>query len=178
MRHRCLAAVVAALLAAPPTVWAQSPATLTGVVTDAQQAAIPGVAVLLRQPASGLERVATTDATGHFTLPNLPAGTHEVAASLDGFASATARVVLTPGFLSLTDAGNPFTTRSGSLPAIRSQSDELMCPLALLASRSSRHLRRLDRSSSEIRFGRTRTLPRAQSSSDDIAYELGPSSRP
>ena len=97
MRHRCLAAVVAALLAAPPTVWAQSPATLTGVVTDAQQAAIPGVAVLLRQPASGLERVATTDATGHFTLPNLPAGTHEVAASLDGFASATARVVLTPG---------------------------------------------------------------------------------
>ncbi|MFN7976551.1 MAG: TonB-dependent receptor [Vicinamibacterales bacterium] len=97
MCHRCLPAVVAALLAAPPTLWAQSPATLTGVITDAQQAAIPGAAVLLRQPASGLERATTTDASGHFSLPNLPAGTHEVTAMLDGFTPATARLVLAAG---------------------------------------------------------------------------------
>jgi hypothetical protein len=90
-------AVAAWLIAGPAILAAQAPATLTGLVTDAQQAAIPGVAVLLRQPSSGLERLTTTDATGRFTLPNLPAGTHEVAASLDGFASTTARVVLTAG---------------------------------------------------------------------------------
>lgn len=76
---------------------AQTPSALTGVVTDAQQAAIPGATVLLRQPSSGLERATVSDAAGHFALPNLPAGTHEVTATLDGFAPASARVSLTPG---------------------------------------------------------------------------------
>lgn len=54
---------------------------------------MPGATVALRQPSSGLERVAVTDAEGHFQLPNLPAGTLDLTATLDGFTPALQRVV-------------------------------------------------------------------------------------
>ena len=92
-----LVAVAAISIGASGSADAQTPSALTGVVVDAQQAAIPGASVLLRQPSSGLERATVSDAAGHFALPNLPAGTHEVTVTLDGFAPAFARVSLTPG---------------------------------------------------------------------------------
>ena len=76
---------------------AQAPATITGVVTDVQQASIPGATVLLRHPASGLERTTVTDVSGHFLLPNLPAGAHDVTATLHGFAPGVTRIVLAAG---------------------------------------------------------------------------------
>ena len=76
---------------------AQVTTVIRGVVVDAQDAAVPGATVALRQPSSGLERVAVTDATGHFDLPNLPVGTHDVSVTLDGFTPAAQRVVAPTG---------------------------------------------------------------------------------
>lgn len=96
--HRGVHLMLALMLTAGPgPASAQSPASLSGVVMDDQQAAIPGASVVLRQPSSGLERTTTTDATGHFSLPNLPEGTHEVTATLDGFTPSSARIVLASG---------------------------------------------------------------------------------
>jgi outer membrane cobalamin receptor len=62
---------------------------------DEQGAAIPGVTVALRQPASGLERTTVTDLTGRFEIANLPAGTHDLVFSLPGFADERQRVQAT-----------------------------------------------------------------------------------
>lgn len=76
---------------------AQTAASVTGTVTDGQQAAVPGATVLVRHPASGLERVTTTDAGGQFSVANLPAGAHDVTVTVDGFLPALRRVTLSGG---------------------------------------------------------------------------------
>ncbi|MGE3511515.1 MAG: carboxypeptidase regulatory-like domain-containing protein, partial [Vicinamibacterales bacterium] len=83
---------MALLVALPAGVLAQSVGVVQGVVTDEQGGAIPGTTVTLRQPASGLERVATTDLSGRFAFPNLPPGVHDLTFSLAGFSDARRRV--------------------------------------------------------------------------------------
>ncbi len=80
-----------------PEATAQVTTTIRGVVLDAQNAAVPGATVALRQPSSGLERVTVSDAGGHFQLPNLPVGTLDLTATLDGFTPALQRVVAATG---------------------------------------------------------------------------------
>src|SRR5437867_3978913 len=58
---------------------------LSGTVADATQAAIPNVRVTLTNLATGIARVAATDATGLYTIPNLPPGTYEMRAMALGF---------------------------------------------------------------------------------------------
>ncbi len=88
-------ALVAAVWA--PEATAQVTTTIRGVVLDAQNAAVPGATVALRQPSSGLERVTVSDAGGHFQLPNLPVGTLDLTATLDGFTPALQRVIAATG---------------------------------------------------------------------------------
>lgn len=76
---------------------AQVTTTIRGGVIDAQDAAVPGATVALKQPSSGLERVAITDASGRFDLPNLPVGTHDLTVTLDGFTPASQRVIASTG---------------------------------------------------------------------------------
>ncbi len=71
---------------------AQTTTGVFGTVVDEQGAAIPGVTVLLRQLASGLERQTTTDGSGRYEIGNLPAGTHDVTFSLTGFDDETHRI--------------------------------------------------------------------------------------
>lgn len=90
-------AVALGLLLAAAPAEAQVTTSIRGIVLDAQDGAVPGASVALRQPSSGLERVAITDAQGRFDLPNLPVGTHDLTASLDGFTPASQRVVVATG---------------------------------------------------------------------------------
>jgi hypothetical protein len=77
-------------LAAPAI--AQSTTAIAGIVRDEQSAAVPGVSVVLRQTSSGLERQATTDASGRYEIANLPVGVHDLTFSLAGFAVEQRRV--------------------------------------------------------------------------------------
>jgi outer membrane receptor protein involved in Fe transport len=64
----------------------QTTGNITGRITDAQGAAVPGVTVTAKHPNTGLVRTATSDTEGIYRLTGLPIGTYELHAELTGFA--------------------------------------------------------------------------------------------
>ena len=63
-----------AVLAWPEAVAAQVLAAISGVVTDASDAAVAGAAVAAKHGDTGLVRETTTDGTGRYVLAELPLG--------------------------------------------------------------------------------------------------------
>jgi outer membrane receptor protein involved in Fe transport len=59
--------------------------TLRGRVTDAEGAALPGVTIIARSDALIRERATTSDATGAWTLRDLPPGDYRVVAQMQGY---------------------------------------------------------------------------------------------
>lgn len=99
---RCCFIAVVLLLAAHCsllTVGAQSAsATLSGTVTDANNAVVPGAHVTATNSATGLKREATTSGSGTFTIPLLPPSTYSVLVENQGFTPAEIKdVVLNVG---------------------------------------------------------------------------------
>src|SRR5215510_13655822 len=85
MNIRCLWVVVC-LFALTMTAFAQSDrGTITGTVSDATGAVIPGVAIEAKNVQTGATYQAGSSETGNYTLAQLPAGTYELAATLPGF---------------------------------------------------------------------------------------------
>src|SRR5215467_16045446 len=58
---------------------------ITGQVLDSTHAALPGATVTVVNAGTNAQRVATTDADGRFTIPNLPAATYVLRVELAGF---------------------------------------------------------------------------------------------
>src|SRR5580698_5910196 len=56
-----------------------------GTVTDPSGAVIPGATVHISNTMSGLDRSATTDATGQFAFTNIPFNPYQVSVSANGF---------------------------------------------------------------------------------------------
>ena len=84
--------LVALLVSAAANVSAQSLyGTLVGNVTDETGAALPGASVKVTQTETNLSRDVATNESGGYTVPNLLPGTYEVAVTLQGFKSYTAR---------------------------------------------------------------------------------------
>src|SRR6266404_9613779 len=66
--------------------WAQTDrGTITGTVSDATGAVIPGATIEAKNVGTGAVYTAGSSETGNFTLPQLPAGTYEVSVLLPGF---------------------------------------------------------------------------------------------
>jgi hypothetical protein len=63
----------------------QDRATILGIVQDTSQAVIAGATVVVRNQGTGQEIRLTTDSSGLFVAPELPVGTYQVSASLQGF---------------------------------------------------------------------------------------------
>jgi hypothetical protein len=85
-RYRLAFAVLCVLLF-PAELLAQGETTsaIVGQVTDATNAAIPGVAVTVTNRETGFERGAKTDAEGRFAFPQLKPGSYLVRAEAGGF---------------------------------------------------------------------------------------------
>src|SRR5881394_2932553 len=83
LRNVQIAAIVLCL--ASGVAWAQATAGLAGRVTDESGAVLPGVTVTLTQTDTAFTRTVTTDATGAWTMPNLPTGPYRLEVSLQGF---------------------------------------------------------------------------------------------
>jgi hypothetical protein len=72
---------------------AQSAAgTITGIVTDASGAVVPGATVTIENPVSGLARFAKTDAAGHYQFNNLPLNPYHLVVNAVGFDAYAADV--------------------------------------------------------------------------------------
>ena len=82
---RVLVALALLGLLGASSAYAQATAQITGVVSDAQGAVLPGVDVTAIQTETGVKRSTVTDANGLFTLTNLPMGPYRVEAMLAGF---------------------------------------------------------------------------------------------
>jgi hypothetical protein len=64
---------------------AQSTGSITGTVSDPTGASIPGATVTVASPATGLSRVAETNASGNFVFPDLPIGAYTLQITKAGF---------------------------------------------------------------------------------------------
>src|SRR3954453_6043400 len=92
-----LALIIVAL--GPSSALAQSAnANLTGTVKDSSGAVLPGVTITARNTATNESRTIVSQADGLYRLTNLPRGTYEVKAELQGFKALTqSSVLLTVG---------------------------------------------------------------------------------
>src|SRR6266403_3969923 len=61
--------------------------TVTGVVTDPNNAVVPNATVTIANAVTGYTRTATTDAEGAFRFNNVPPNNYQLRASAPGFSS-------------------------------------------------------------------------------------------
>jgi predicted porin len=73
----------------PFPAWAQTGASVSGVVTDQNGAALRDVAVTIRNADTGAARTIATDSAGHYQAAGLAPGRFEIRAAKQGFADET-----------------------------------------------------------------------------------------
>ncbi len=62
--------------------------TISGDITDASGAVLPGAKIAVHNQATGLRRDAVADGNGHFVLSQLPAGRYDISVTATGFKEA------------------------------------------------------------------------------------------
>lgn len=67
--------------------------TLTGTITDASHAVVPGAVVQVASATTGLKLQTVTGANGHYSIGNVPPGTYTVAVTAKGFQTAEFQAV-------------------------------------------------------------------------------------
>src|ERR1700733_13348941 len=73
---------------------AQDTASLTGTVTDASGAAVPGAQVVVSNAAQGINRNAASNSSGDFLFSALPIGTYDLTVTSTGFKKYEAKAVV------------------------------------------------------------------------------------
>jgi hypothetical protein len=97
-RSSCSVAVLSfALIAAVcvTTAAAQSGlATITGIVSDASKASLPGLSVIATNQATNVEYTGVTNEAGNYIITGVPIGSYVIKAELQGFKSMQSTVTL------------------------------------------------------------------------------------
>src|SRR5580704_5288275 len=65
--------------------------SISGTITDATGAAVPGITLTLQNPANNLTYSTTTSAAGAYSFLNLPVGMYNLAAVAKGFQRSEAK---------------------------------------------------------------------------------------
>ena len=92
----CLTALLT--LACLTEAYGQATASISGAVRDTAGGVMPGVAVVIKDDATGRTQEVLTSAEGTFLIPSLQAGSYTVTATLTGFKTAEAKGIrLAPG---------------------------------------------------------------------------------
>jgi predicted porin len=87
---RPLASILLFLLAcAVPSAWAETGASLSGVVRDQTGAGLRDVVVTIKNVETGATRTIVTDRAGHYQVSGLPPGPFEIGAAKRGFSDST-----------------------------------------------------------------------------------------
>ena len=82
-------ALVVAFFCIEDAAWAQTGASVSGMVTDQAGATLPDVAVTIKNLDTGAKRTTTTDGGGHYQVSSLAQGRFEIRAAKPGFAEET-----------------------------------------------------------------------------------------
>lgn len=85
MRSRLVALCLFLLMFATAALGQSDRGTITGTVSDATGAVIPGVSVIATNTETGSRYETVSTETGNYTLVQLPAGVYELSAELPGF---------------------------------------------------------------------------------------------
>lgn len=86
MARKCIAgALFLGSLILLPAAFGQGRAALSGKVVDSQGALIPSVVVTATQTGTGKRTVVSSNATGEYVFPSLPASTYSISVSAAGF---------------------------------------------------------------------------------------------
>lgn len=89
---------VIALLSMTCLMWSQAETgQITGTVTDATGAVVPGATVKVTGTSTGTERIETSSKNGDFTIANLLPEEYEVSVNAPGFSTYRQKVVVTVG---------------------------------------------------------------------------------
>src|SRR5437879_6459765 len=87
-KHKPLYSIILALLTLCISTLARAQtASVTGTITDASGAVIPGAAVKAQNSGTGAERAVTTGDTGVYRIPNLQPGHYVISVENEGFAA-------------------------------------------------------------------------------------------
>ena len=95
-----LGVVLATTLVSVP-MFAQGTAQITGTVSDATGALLPGVDVTVTNTATGVTRAVVSNETGAYSLQSLPIGAYQLEVSLPGF-----QTFVQTGVLAVNDSAN------------------------------------------------------------------------
>lgn len=133
-----LLAATGLIVAAASGAWAQSGlATVTGIVTDTQGAAVPGVLVTATNTATSVPYTGVSNDAGVYTINAMPIGAYQVKVELQGFKSVTINVAVSAGQTARVDA----TLEVGSL----TESVEVTATSAILQTENAVVGAKLDR---------------------------------
>src|SRR5262249_2114830 len=132
MRNRVLLISIALLLCAVTVAAQTDRGTITGAVSDASGAVIPGATVKAKNLATGIVYTAGSSETGNYTLPQLPAGSYELAVTLPGFKRFVrptiivnvAQVIRVDATLEVGTAGEQVTVEAAA-PLLKTESGDI-----------------------------------------------------
>ncbi len=132
MKIRSVLALVCFSLVTLPAFAQTDRGTLTGTVSDATGAVVPGVSIEAKNTQTGAVYEAGSSETGNYTLAQLPAGTYEVSATLPGFRRfvrtgvivSVATVLRIDVTLEVGTAGESVTVEAAS-PLLKTESGEV-----------------------------------------------------
>jgi hypothetical protein len=98
-RFGVFSALLGAILCVSSPAFAQRAdrATISGVVTDNQAAAVPGATVTIKNEATGVETVLVTNSAGAYSTPPLVLGRYSVTVDLTGFKKMVSSGILLEG---------------------------------------------------------------------------------
>src|SRR5687768_15375232 len=98
VRISLLACAALFAIAASTSAQVRITGSISGTVTDASEAVMPGATVLLKDEGTGVTKETTTNESGFFTFPDLNHGSYHLSVKLSGFQTAAiSKVVVEAG---------------------------------------------------------------------------------
>ncbi|MGA7928168.1 MAG: carboxypeptidase regulatory-like domain-containing protein [Candidatus Sulfotelmatobacter sp.] len=91
--HRVMLPIVLLVVTFCAAAWAQDTGSITGTVKDPSGAAVPNAAVVVSNPAHGIDRHTITNSAGDYNESALPGGTYDVIVTAPGFKKYQAKGV-------------------------------------------------------------------------------------
>ncbi|MGI9034690.1 MAG: carboxypeptidase-like regulatory domain-containing protein, partial [Pyrinomonadaceae bacterium] len=68
--------------------------SVSGTVTDPNNAVVTGASVTIKNAVTGFQRTATTDAQGNYSFQNVPPNNYQITVSANGFQAAAQNIVV------------------------------------------------------------------------------------